>query len=297
MICNGIANLSGHSPRMTVAAVNKSERLVNNVGIFSINVSIDENSLVWPTSKTYWYGEQMPSADYDWDAWDKCCASYNSPYEFVLMVDGIACVRKVYTVGSPNEYPRMKVISPVRDSNYKWPCICSIFRVDYSGGVYTVMLEIGDYTKTAELRDVPSVSQYVDKIAFEENYHIKQFKGECSFEKGGCGDLFTRKGFVYFFSNGLEEAGLSLSYDESLNAFKVVSSMSGCVGHVERAIKRATLLEGNTSTTLWNQRQWHREAKAKELAGYNAYGMYHCFYYKMSHIKCPKVGEKHEAYQ
>lgn len=73
--------------------------------------------------------------------------------------------------------------------------------------------------------------------------------------------------------------------------------MSGCVGHVERAIKRATLLEGNTSTTLWNQRQWHREAKAKELAGYNAYGMYHCFYYKMSHIKCPKVGEKHEAYQ
>lgn len=297
VICNGIANLSGHSPRMTVAAVNKSERLVNNVGIFSINVSIDENSLVWPTSKTYWYGEQMPSADYDWDVWDKCCASYNSPYEFVLMVDGIACVRKVYTVGSPNEDPRMKVISPVRDSNYKWPCICSISRIDYSGGVYTVMLEIGDYTKTAELQDVPSVSQYVDKIAFEENYHIKQLKGECSFEKGGCGDLFTRKGFMYFFSNGLEEAGLSLSYDESLNAFKVVSSMSGCVGLVERAIKRATLLEGNTSTTLWNQRQWHREAKAKELAGYNAYGMYHCSYYKMSHIKCPEVGEKHEAYQ
>lgn len=68
-------------------------------------------------------GEQMPSADYDWDVWDKCCASYNSPYEFVLMVDGIACVRKVYTVGSPNEDPRMEVVSPVRGAGNNWPSI------------------------------------------------------------------------------------------------------------------------------------------------------------------------------
>ena len=297
VICNGIANLSGHSPRMTVAAVNKSERLVNNVGIFSINVSIDENSLVWPTGKTYWYGEQMPSADYDWDAWDKCCASYNSPYEFVLMVDGIACVRKVYTVGSPNEDPRMEVVSPVRGAGNNWPCICDIKSLKGDNGNYTIVLSVNDYDKQAKIIGLPSVSQYASNIESEELFHVRQLLGTCSFDEGGCSDLFTKQGFLYFFTRELERSDVALENGLTEGEYIITSDDTEIVSFVRNAIKVATVKEGNTSAKLWNTRSLYRELKAKENAKFNAYGRYHCFYYKQSHIKAPQFGAKHEAFR
>ena len=297
VICNGIANLSGHSPRMTVAAVNKSERLVNNVGIFSINVSIDENSLVWPTSKTYWYGEQMPSADYDWDAWGKCCASYNSPYEFVLMVDGIACVRKVYTVGSPNEDPRMEVVSPVRGAGNNWPSICTIKSITFSGGVCRVDLNVMDYVKKGELKGLPSVSQYAENIRREEEYHLSQYLGVCSFENGGCSDIFTRRGFLYFLRQELTRRGATLNEGNEPGAYYLESAGVSLVALANAAIEAALTREGNRSAQLWNQRNLFREFRAKAEVGYNAYGKYHCHYYKVSHVKNPPLGDKHEAYR
>ena len=66
VVPNGIATLNGHSPEMTVVAVEKGTK-INHDNNFNISVSVDEDSNLWPTSKTLWYGIE--------DGFTGCCHS------------------------------------------------------------------------------------------------------------------------------------------------------------------------------------------------------------------------------
>lgn len=91
--------------------------------------------------------------------------------------------------------------------------------------------------------------------------------------------------------------GTFLNEGERSGSFYLESNSSSLPGLANAAIEVALAREGNETSQLWNQRSLFREFKAKTEVGYNAYGKYHCQYYKDSHVKTPILGDKHEAYQ
>lgn len=294
-----VRSLVGHSVSMTVVRANKRETVKNNVNIFSINVSADPKTLKWPTSKTYWYGVPMPSPDTDWDTWNMCCCTYPSPYEFILRVDGVDCMKRIYTVGKPNEDPKMLVVSPKTDSRGKWPCAASITQVEVeSSGQIKVSISISAYQKKGRIIGIPAYCQYADKIKLEEEFHKKQLEAKCSIEQGGSVDLFTIKGYEYFLKKCLTSRGLSLMKDSGGGLFVMLPSGTD-LSALNSSLAEAAELEGNKSCALWNSRRIYRELKAKEAVNYGVYGAYHCTYYQdnKSEGRSPTLGVKHPAYE
>jgi hypothetical protein len=130
-------------------------------------------------------------------------------------------------------------------------------------GLYRAGILVGDFTKQGQVNQGDHISQYRDKIRIEENFHHNQWlwpdgtEGSEQREKGGCGDLYTGTGLRYW-----------LGYVGSAPLYFYGNTAAEAEEAALAAVEAAFTSELDASQTLFDQRECHRELKAKQQAGF-----------------------------
>ena len=241
----------------------------------------------WRTSQIHWYGV-LPERE---------CYSYRHPYEFKLMCEGRCILAKRYPVRWPERnayaywsYPSTNGTHPGEARHYHsasedfW--YCEIVFEEFEKDAGLIMTEPSE---TDEL--FTWTGQYARQIREEEEFHLKQDRGEVSSEQGGQGDCFTVRGIKYFIA---EQASTNANIATSTWIVKGATEAEA-VRNSEQVIAAALAREIAVSRTIWEADRGFRELTVKEHVDYNAAYRYHCTYQNV--YGSQPVNNVHPAYR
>ena len=116
--------------------------------------------------------------------------------------------------------------------------------------------------------------QYADKIREEEEFHMKQFRGEVPLEQGGQGDCFTVRGLKYFIAQQAKTNANIATSTWIVKGDTAKEAEENCM----QVIKEAIAAEIAVSNQIMGSDKGFRELKVKERVRYNAGWRYHCTY-------------------
>ena len=263
-----LAELVGHEMSFEAAPAETGE-LVNDGHGTGITFARSEAN-VWKTSPVYWYGV-LPDRD---------CHTYRHPYAITLKVDGQNAVTRKLAVHWPESRAAATFFGPLTNATRPGP---AMHYNATSGGFWYCSIVFEEFDKSLGLiTSEPSEpgefftwsGQYADKILEEEEFHLKQFRGEVPLEQGGQGDCYTVKGLKYFIA---QQARTNVNIATSTWIVK------GCTAeeaeeNCRQVIQEAMENEMAVSRQIMESDKGFRELKAKEHAGYNAGWRYHCTY-------------------
>ena len=263
-----LAELVGHEMSFEAAPAETGE-LVNDGHGTGITFTRSEAN-VWKTSPVYWYGV-LPDRD---------CHTYRHPYAITLKVDGQNAVTRKLAVHWPESRAAATFFGPLTNATRPGP---AMHYNATSGGFWYCSIVFEEFDKSLGLiTSEPSEpgefftwsGQYADKILEEEEFHLKQFRGEVPLEQGGQGDCYTVKGLKYFIA---QQARTNVNIATSTWIVK------GCTAeeaeeNCRQVIQEAMENEMAVSRQIMESDKGFRELKAKEHAGYNAGWRYHCTY-------------------
>ena len=236
-------------------------------------VAITETSnRVWRTSEFYWYGV----------APDRECAGLSHQYEIALKSGG----RTVRTRRLPVAWPEENAYSfwPLPAENATFAGEPVFYRSMSTSYWYCAINFVGFEKSEGEVFTDPHESgtpftwsgQYAGQIREEEEFHLRQSRGEVSVSEGGFPDCFTTNGIKYFIA---QEASANANIATSTWIVKGVSS-DDARDRAREVIARAVANELAESTRIYRLRsnRGYMELKCKEHVGYNAAWRYHCTY-------------------
>lgn len=241
---------------------------------------------VWKTSKVYWYGV-LPDRD---------CYTYRHPYAITLKVDGQEALTRKLAVHWPERRATATFYGPLTNSTRPGPAIH--YNATSEGFWYcTIIFEEFDKSLgliTSEPSEPGELftwsGQYADKVLEEEEFHMKQFRGEVPLEQGGQGDCYTVKGLKYFIAQQAKTNANIATSTWIVKGGTAEKAEKNC----EQVIKEAMKNEMAVSRQIMASDSGFRELKAKEHVGYNAGLRYHCTYLQ-KHGASPK-NHTHPAY-
>lgn len=220
-----------------------------------------QSALEFYVEKTYWYGLDKPN----------CCYLNSFPYEVKLFerLEGLVATDEV-TVGWPDEHPEAKVYP-------KFP-ECQVPIIE-DGARYKAIVDLPQFVRVIAPFDKDSVTdQYREETIKEEEYHVKQFTGNVSWEEGGEPDIYSVNKVCERLTAGSNLTnGVIYSYEgESKSAF---------TERVRKELQAEVDEEVRISQEVLDANLWYRELKAKTHAGYNAAWKYHCTYEDDAHLE------------
>lgn len=220
-----------------------------------------ESTLKFKVEKTYWYGLGKPN----------CCHHNRFPYEVKLFErrEGLVATEEV-TVGWPDEHPEAEV--DPKFPEYQVP-------ITVDGSRYKAVINLPQFERVVVPFDKDSVTdQYREETIKEEEYHIKQFTGEASWEEGGEPD-------IYSIDKVYERLAVSANLVNGVIYSYVGESKSAFTERVRKEIQAEVDEEVRISQEVLDVNLWYREVKAKAHAGYNAAWQYHCTYEDDAHLE------------
>lgn len=227
---------------------------------------------VWRTSEFYWYGV-APNRE---------CAGLSHQYEIALKSGG----RTVRTRRLPVAWPEENAYSfwPLPTENATFAGEPVFYRSMSTSYWYCAINFVGFEKSEGEVFTDPHESgtpfawsgQYAGQIREEEEFHLRQSRGEVSVSEGGFPDCFTTNGIKYFIA---QEARANANIATSTWIVKGGSS-DDARDRAREVIARAVANELAESTRIYRLRsnRGYMELKCKEHVGYNAAWRYHCTY-------------------
>ena len=149
------------------------------------------------------------------------------------------------------------------------------------------------FTWTDDFTDFHDTSQYSAKIKDEEEYHVKQLRGEVDIEHGGQADCYTVKGLQYFVGelakddmykkyitrfyekNGEKEGCWGVKGDSEKDVLDIANEVIKAA--VEKEIAESKrVMKYNADKDVG--KRGYMELKAKEVVDYNAAWLYRYTY-------------------
>jgi len=260
-------NTTGLSYSFSAAPVENTDLIVNKCGT-SITFTQTSNSLIFKTSKIYWYGIRP-----DWE-----CYFIKHDYHFTLTVFGLGApiyCNRHYSVRIPDEYADMKpfLIDPNTGIPARNPSSYSYVTAPVPTGdsntPYRCEIVFEGFRKYY-IVNVEATHQYADEVQAEECYHSKQWKGEVVTSNGGQTDCFTKQGLEYWMVN--------VGHFPINPCYIYGRTESSTYNYALDLLSYCEALELNTSWNIYLRDRGLIELKAKEYAGYNAAFRYHCTY-------------------
>ena len=267
-VCPSLAGLDGHAVSFEAMPV-ETGALVNDGHGTEITFTRSGAS-VWKTSEVYWYGV-LPDRD---------CHVYHHPYAITLKVDGQEALTRKLSVYWPETNAHATFFGPL--TNATRPGAAKHYNAT-SGGFWYCSIVFEEFDKSLGLiTSEPSEpgefftwsGQYADKILEEEEFHMKQFRGEVPLEQGGQGDCYTVKGLKYFIA---QQAKTNVNIATSTWIVKG-DTAEKAEENCRQVIQAAMEKEMAVSKQIMDSDKGFRELKAKEHVGYNAGLRYHCTY-------------------
>jgi len=150
---------------------------------------------------------------------------------------------------------------------------------------YKCFLILHGWRKNSSVTLDDHLSQYRDMLRKEEEYHIKQFKGDVSFEEGGCGDLWTVQGLKWW-----------LNYEGTPGIPYYGSTADIAKATAQTAVDQAIAQENKTCKDLFSKRHCLIETMAKKYAGFKEAWTIKCAYDECANSHFPPYPAKHPAY-
>ena len=246
--------------------------LVNDGCGTGIRFMLDDAN-VWKTSPIYWYGV-LP---------DRECARYHHKYLIKMKVDGQNAFSRSCGVRFPEKNafavlgrPTTNGTHPGAPQRYDsstsgfWYCNIVFEEFDKSNGII-----VSDPNVSGQLFSWSG--QYGDDILREEEFHLKQFRGEVSSSQGGQGDCYTVKGIKYFIA----KQAVTNDYIATSTWIVKGNSAEEATMRCSQVIQRAVAEEIAISNEILEADSGFMELKAKEHVGYNAAFRYHCSYLQL----------------
>ena len=279
-----LAGLDGRAVSFEATPVETGE-LVND-GYGTEITFTRSGASVWKTSKVYWYGV-LPDRD---------CYTYRHLYAITLKVDGQEALTRKLAVHWPERRATATFYGPLTNSTRPGP---AIHYNATSGGFWYCTIIFEEFDKSLGLiTSDPSEpgelftwsGQYADKVLEEEEFHMKQFRGEVPLEQGGQGDCYTVRGLKYFIAQQAKTNANIATSTWIVKGGTAEKAEKNC----EQVIKEAMKNEMAVSRQIMASDSGFRELKAKEHVGYNAGLRYHCTYLQ-KHGASPK-NHTHPAY-
>ena len=223
---------------------------------------------IWRTSPIYWYGV-LPDRD---------CAKYHHEYAFDLRENGLTVLSRKCPVGWPESNAHSLVLPPTGNDTHRgeakfyhstsedyWYCeiVFKPFQFE-EGSIYT----------EPDGQNFTWTGQYADKVRAEEEFHIKQVRGEVPTSQGGQGDCYTIKGLKYFVSQQ------AISNQNVVTSTWIVKgeTRQEAEDNADAVIARAVNQELAESLRIRFEDRGFMEYSVKRHLNYNAAYRYHCSY-------------------
>ncbi len=223
---------------------------------------------IWRTSPIYWYGV-LPDRD---------CAKYHHEYAFDLRENGLTVLSRKCPVGWPESNAHSLVLPPTGNDTHRgeakfyhstsedyWYCeiVFKPFQFE-EGSIYT----------EPDGQNFTWTGQYADKVRAEEEFHIKQVRGEVPTSQGGQGDCYTIKGLKYFVSQQ------AISNQNVVTSTWIVKgeTRQDAEDNADAVIARAVNQELAESLRIRFEDRGFMEYSVKRHLNYNAAYRYHCSY-------------------
>ena len=223
---------------------------------------------VWRTSPVYWYGVLL----------DRECAKYHHEYAFDLRENGRTVLSRKCPVGWPESNAHSLVLPPTGNDTHRgeakfyhstsedyWYCEIVFKPFQFEDGSLYTEPDGQNFTWTG---------QYADKVRAEEEFHIKQVKGEVPTSQGGQGDCYTIKGLKYFVSQQ------AISNQNIVTSTWIVKgeTRQEAENNADMVIASAVKQELAESLRIRFADRGFREYSVKRHLNYNAAYRYHCAY-------------------
>lgn len=273
--------------------------LVNHGMKFAVEIKHKAGNQ-WQTSDVvYWYGVSPGRLGYN--------ERFN--YVFNLKYNGEVLKSKKLPVRWPEGISHGGWVSPnsnnsapgkiqhyTTTTNPYWYCKIDFKEFDKQPG----------FIWTDGFPDFHDTSQYSEQIKFEEEYHVKQYRGVVDIEHGGLADCYTVKGLQYFVGELAKtdkyKNYITTIYDENGGHLGVKGSTEDKVEKLAKsvivdAVKRE-ISESNSVRHYNGDKTGQRgymELKAKEATGYNAAWLYEYTY--LDEFGSNPKRKIHKAYQ
>lgn len=223
---------------------------------------------IWRTSPIYWYGV-LPDRD---------CSKYHHEYSFDLRENGKTVISRKCPVGWPESNAFSAVLPPSENDTHRseakfyhsksedyWYCEIIFEPFNFEQGSICTEPDGVNFTWTG---------QYADKIRAEEEFHIKQVKGEVPTSQGGQGDCYTIKGLKYFISQQ------AISNQNVVTSTWIVKGKTRqeAEDNADAVIANAVKQELVESLKIRFADRGFMEYAVKRHLNYNAAFRYHCSY-------------------